>query len=597
MTTPADLKPPSGFVSFRTKLVVAMMLVVSAVTGLGLLFAQRNVAENGKRDLQQSFQAELAALHAVQEFRHAALAERCRTLARRPRIHAALEDNALDLLYPSARDELADVMEAGNGPAREPTTYALHATFYRFLDANGAVISPPDAQEVGLLSPEEASQLALGGVPGKPQIGYISRPSAGIDEAVEEIIAMPISSTETGAVIAALVLGFKPFELSGPPAGTGIKSGIWLDGRLHLPAIVGSAQAALSDQVTRAIGGPDRVEGSWAVQIDSVPCLLFYKRLNPGSLFPPAYEVCIYSLAASRNRQRQLFWQFAGAGALLLIGAFAASHFLSARLSAPVEELAVDAAENRTQRVRAETALELTSEELQRSARFSANASHQLKTPVTVLRAGLEELLAEKNLSAEMREEVAALVHQTFRLTSVIEDLLLLSRMDAGRLQIDFGPVDLTQLIEAWLDDLGALPDDLNLAIETDFPPELYIAGEKRYTTLILQNLLENARKYNHPGGRIRLTARAEGVWAVLAIGNTGFPIPTAAQGHIFERFHRGAAAENVSGHGLGLNLARELARLHHGDLRLARSDEAWTEFEVRFRLVNPIPAPARAIA
>lgn len=597
MTTPAELRPAAGFVSFRTKLVVAMMLVVSVVTVLGLLFAQRNVAKNEKRDLQQAFQAELAALHAVQELRHAALADRCRTLARRPRIHAALEDNALDLLYPSARDELSDVMEAGGGPAPEPAAYALHATFYRFLNGKGAVISPPDAREVGLLSAKETSQLALGDVPGRPQIGYISRQAAGAGGTVEEIIAMPIASTETGAVIAALVLGFKPFELSGPPAGTRIKRGIWLDGRLQLPSVAESSQAALAGQVTRAIAGPDRAAGSLAVQVDGVPCLLFYKRLNPDSLFPPAYEVCVYSLAASLNRQRQLLWQFAGAGALLLLGAFAASHFLSARLSAPVEELAVDAAENRTQRARAEAALELTSEELQRSARFSANASHQLKTPVTVLRAGLEELLAERNLSAEMREEVGALVHQTFRLTSVIEDLLLLSRLDAGRLQIDFRPVDLTQLIEAWLDDLGALPDELKLAVETDFPPVLRIAGEKRYTTLVLQNLLENARKYNRPGGRIRLTARTEGVWAILTIGNTGPSIPPLAQEHIFERFHRGAAAENVSGHGLGLNLARELARLHRGDVRLARSDDAWTEFEVRFRLADPIPAPERAIA
>jgi signal transduction histidine kinase len=262
-----------------------------------------------------------------------------------------------------------------------------------------------------------------------------------------------------------------------------------------------------------------------------------------------------------------------------------------------VERLAVDSAENRVQRARAEAALELTSEELQRSARFSADASHQLKTPVTVLRAGLEELLAGEKLSLEAREEIGSLVHQTFRLTSIIEDLLLLSRMDAGRLQIEFSAVDLTPLIEAWLDDLGALPDGLGLAVETDIPPALWIAGEKRYTTLILQNLLENARKYNRPGGRIRIAAREEGGWVILAIGNTGGPIPPTAQEHIFERFHRGAVGENVPGHGLGLNLARELARLHRGELRLARSDETWTEFEVRFRPAQPAPASAGAPA
>ena len=570
------------------------MLVVSTIAGLALFFAQRNVAANVRSDREREFQAELAALHAVQQVRHAALGERCRALARKPRLHAALEDNAVDLLYPSAHDELSDVMDGPEGPPGEPPAYSLHATFYRFLDANGMVI-PTTTEDAGFLSAQEESRLSAGTAPGRPQVGYLSRHTTGAGETVDEIIAMPITSTDTGAVIAALVLGFKPFELTDPQSGTGIRSGIWLDGRLHLPALTASAATALSGQVERVMSAPVRAEEGLPVQIDGAPCLLFCKLLNPGSVFPATYEVCIYPLAASLARQRRLAWQFAGAGLLLVLGGLAASHFLSARLSVPVAKLAVDSEENLAQRVRAETALELTHEELQRSARFSADASHQLKTPVTVLRAGLEELLAGDTLTAEMREEVSALIHQTFRLTNLVEDLLLLSRMDAGRLKIDFRPVDLAPLIEAWLDDFSALPDQPELAIETDIPDTLLVAGEKRYLTLILQNLLDNARKYNRPGGRIRLTARSEDGWAIFTVGNTGRPISGLAQEHIFERFHRGSAAEDVPGHGLGLNLARELARLHEGDLRLARSDERWTEFEVRFRLADHAPATARA--
>ena len=200
----------------------------------------------------------------------------------------------------------------------------------------------------------------------------------------------------------------------------------------------------------------------------------------------------IFPLTDSIARQRQLFWQFTAAGVLLLLGALIASHFLSIQLAVPVENLAVVSEENRAQRVRAEAALELTHEELQRSARFSADASHQLKTPVTVLRAGLEELLAGETLTPEVRNEVSTLVHQTFRLTSVIEDLLLLSRMDAGRLKLDFGAVNLSQLIEGWLDDLHALPDPLSLAVETDFPPNLMIEGEKRFTCKICSRMRGN---------------------------------------------------------------------------------------------------------
>ncbi|HTL68065.1 MAG TPA: HAMP domain-containing sensor histidine kinase [Lacunisphaera sp.] len=582
----------AGFGRFRTKLLVAMMLVVTAATALALFFAQRKVAANAARDLDREFQAGLATFHSVQEVRHAALAERCRALSRRSRIHAALEDNALDLLYPSARDELVDVMDGEQPDSWEPFAHAFHAHFYRFLDAHGAVLTPPPGSHVGPLQPEEEARLALPRVPDRPQTGYLRRHAGQPDEFIDEIIAMPIFSTESGAPVAALVLGFKPAALPPNTAAPGMLSGIWTQGQLFLPTLAPAERTPLAARLAAVIRTEGSAPSSLPVTVGGMPGLLFFKQLNPESLLAPAYEVCIYPLTESLSRQRRLLWQFAGAGGLLLLGSFFASQILSRRLSVPVEQLAVDSAENRVQRRRAEAELELTHEELQRSVRFSADASHQLKTPVTVLRAGLEELLAGEKLGGEVREEVSALVHQTFRLTSVIEDLLLLSRMDAGRLQLQLAPLDLVHVVASWLDDLGALPDAHDVAIETEMPAELFIAGEKRYTSLIVQNLLENARKYNRTGGRIRVRLAADEAWAVLNIGNTGATIPPAAREHIFQRFHRGAMGENVPGHGLGLNLARELARLHRGDLRLARSEADWTEFEVRFRVAAPAPPP-----
>src|SRR5881398_4215007 len=124
-----------------------MMLVVSGMTALGLYLAQRTVGTTAARDLQQNFQAQLSSLHGLEELRHAALAERCRVLSEKPRIHAALEDNALDLLYPSAKDELRDLME-GEEPSPEQAAPSFHAKFYRFLDANGAVIKPLNPYDV-----------------------------------------------------------------------------------------------------------------------------------------------------------------------------------------------------------------------------------------------------------------------------------------------------------------------------------------------------------------------------------------------------------------------------------------------------------------
>ena len=90
--------PKSGLLRFRIKLLAAMMVVISAVTVLGFYLAQRQLAANAEQELEREFQGEVTSLHRVQEMHRAILAESCRVLAEKPRIHAALEDNALDLL-------------------------------------------------------------------------------------------------------------------------------------------------------------------------------------------------------------------------------------------------------------------------------------------------------------------------------------------------------------------------------------------------------------------------------------------------------------------------------------------------------------------
>ena len=141
------------------------------------------------------------------------------------------------------------------------------------------------------------------------------------------------------------------------------------------------------------------------------------------------------------------------------------------------------------------------------------------------------------------------------------------------------------------------LPDPLGLAVKAHVPKGLCIAGERRYTSLILQNLLENARKYNRSGGRIHVTAREENGSVYFTVGNSGPAIPAEMQRHIFERFSRGPNGETVAGHGLGLNLARELVRLHGGEMKLVSSENDWTEFEVRFRPAEEAAAKSEQTA
>src|SRR6266496_5853530 len=203
-TVPARDK---GIARFRTRLFTAMMLVVATLTALGFYLAQRKVTADAERNLQAIFQSELSSLHKLEKLRHAALADRCNALAAKSRIHAAIEDDAIDLLYPSAKDELRDLME-GEEPPPEQAARSLHARFYRFLDDTGTVTKPPNPSDVGELDPATEAQLSLTKLPHTRQIGYIQ--SSGT---IHEVLAVPIFSTDTGDLVSALVIGFKPFEL------------------------------------------------------------------------------------------------------------------------------------------------------------------------------------------------------------------------------------------------------------------------------------------------------------------------------------------------------------------------------------------------
>src|SRR5204862_1037924 len=134
--------------SFRARLFTAIMVIVATLTALGFYLAQRRITADAERNLQETFKTELSSMHKLEELRHAALADRCNALAAKPRIHAAIEDDAIDLLYPSAKDELRDLMESEEPPPDQAAQW-LHAKFYRFLDTRGAVIKPLNPYEVG----------------------------------------------------------------------------------------------------------------------------------------------------------------------------------------------------------------------------------------------------------------------------------------------------------------------------------------------------------------------------------------------------------------------------------------------------------------
>ncbi len=228
------------------------------------------------------------------------------------------------------------------------------------------------------------------------------------------------------------------------------------------------------------------------------------------------------------------------------------------------------------------------------ASRFSADASHQLKTPVTILRAGLDHLSRATALNEAQATEVSLLRQQTRRLTSLIEDLLLLAQADSGRMALEIEVLDLKALVEAASDDLQTLVDGKKIVVEENLPDGFTVNADRRLVAMVLQNLVENAAKYTPDGGRVRIKGANENGWRVVRISNSGQEIAVEDREQIFERFRRGSATGGgVRGHGLGLNIAREMLRAHGGELSLNASGPGWIEFELRLPSA-PVEKPDR---
>jgi signal transduction histidine kinase len=173
------------------------------------------------------------------------------------------------------------------------------------------------------------------------------------------------------------------------------------------------------------------------------------------------------------------------------------------------------------------------------------------------------------------------LLHQIHQLTSIAENLLLLARADAGRLDLHREQFDLSEVLRGMCEDASAMAEDEGLEVEAKLPPELPVVADRRAVSLIVQNLLENAIKYNQPEGCICIYADGINGKAEVIVRNNGEPIPPERAPHIFERFYRARSDGRISGQGLGLTIACELAKAHGGRLELVRSDREWTEFRL----------------
>jgi len=200
---------------------------------------------------------------------------------------------------------------------------------------------------------------------------------------------------------------------------------------------------------------------------------------------------------------------------------------------------------------------------------FVANVSHELKTPLTAIQGFAETLLAGALDDRENRRRFLEIIRDhARRLARLTDDLLKLALIEAGKLELEFQPVAVAQLIEACVETTRIKAQQKQQTLEVDCPGGLPAAhGDRSRLADVLQNLLDNAVQYTPEGGRITVRARPADGRVVITVSDTGIGIPLADQERIFERFYRVDAARSreVGGTGLGLAIAKHIVEAHGG--------------------------------
>lgn len=218
-------------------------------------------------------------------------------------------------------------------------------------------------------------------------------------------------------------------------------------------------------------------------------------------------------------------------------------------------------------------------ESFERQRAFVADASHELKTPLTLIRADAEVVLYRGNLNEDDQKLMEHALGETGRMSSILSDLLLVARLDAGKLEVSAKPFDLATVLSEEVErfEVKAAGEGIRLDVQTS--DELPVRGDPKRTGQILAVLLDNAVRYTPPGGRIAVKSRLlRDGWTETSVTDTGPGIAPEQLPRVFDRFYRAEAARTRGeggggGTGLGLAIARELARAQGGDL-VAENDK-----------------------
>jgi heavy metal sensor kinase len=225
--------------------------------------------------------------------------------------------------------------------------------------------------------------------------------------------------------------------------------------------------------------------------------------------------------------------------------------------------------------------------------RFMADASHELRTPVSIVRTATDVTLSRERPAEEYREALAMVANQTRQLAQMVDDMFALARSDVGALTAEATDFYFDELVAECVRDAMVLAREREVEVSRHGDQEVAFRGDEGLLRQMLLNLLHNAVRHTPTGGRVDVGLAVEDTSVAVEVADTGHGIPVADRERIFERFVRLDAARGPDGGaGLGLAIARSIAEAHGGTLVLARSDSSGSSFLVRVPFSNGRPEP-----
>jgi two-component system OmpR family sensor kinase len=218
---------------------------------------------------------------------------------------------------------------------------------------------------------------------------------------------------------------------------------------------------------------------------------------------------------------------------------------------------------------------------------FSGDASHELRTPLTIMRGEIELALRSTKSPEEYRRVLQSSLEEILRMSSIIENLLMLARADQGSYHAEFSEIDLKSLVEELFEDSEALAERKRIHVTLKNVTPITIVGDKVRLRQLFLNLIDNAIKYTPEGGSVSLSVQQQNGSAVFQVQDTGIGIPEEEQGKIFDRFYRvdKARSREAGGSGLGLSIAKWIAELHRGTIEVESELNRGSVFTVHLPL------------